>query len=92
MPALIAFGFQYWKYIAVVAALLAVFGWHKAQVSKAYRSGVEAERTAARIEAGKRIVEMEKSNAEFQKLPARDRCIAFMRDSGLPIDNCADGR
>lgn len=83
-----AFALKYWRGIAIAFAITAAFGWYKLQVRNAYQAGVEAERTAARIEAGKRIVEMEKSNAEFQKLPARDRCIAFMRDSGLPANNC----
>lgn len=83
-----AFALKYWRGIAIALAITAAFGWYKLQVRNAYKAGVEAERTAARIEAGKRIVEMEKSNAEFQKLPAVERCHAFMRDSGLSIDNC----
>jgi hypothetical protein len=78
-----------YAYGAIALALLALFGWHKWQVSAAFREGVASEQVKARIEAGKRIVEMEKHNAEFRKLPAVDRCRAFMRDSGLPERHCA---
>jgi len=74
--------------IGIIAGAAILFGWHKFAVYSAFRDGVASEQTKARIEAGKRIIEMEKNNAGFSKLPARDRCIAFMRDSGLSIDNC----
>lgn len=35
-----------------------------------------------------RMAELEKNNANFQKLSSRDRCLLFMRDSGLSADNC----
>lgn len=47
----------------------------------------EIEAKAAK-EAIERIQTMEKNNAAFKNLPARDRCIAFMRDSGLPESEC----
>lgn len=81
-----------WKIIAIVAALAALFGWHKWQVSAAYRDGVKSEQARARIEAGKRIAEMEKTDETFRKLPALDRCRLFMRDSGLPEHHCGDQR
>jgi len=35
-----------------------------------------------------RIKQLEKSNAEFNRLSDRDRCLVFMRDSGLPDGTC----
>lgn len=87
---ILGIGLKHWRLIAIAAAVLSVFTWHKWQVSSAYREGVKSEQTRARIEAGKRIVEMEKNDAEFRKLPARERCISFMRDSGLPERHCTD--
>lgn len=43
---------------------------------------------AATKDALARIQKMEKENATFKNLPAHDRCVAFMRDSGLPVGNC----
>ncbi|WP_027685046.1 hypothetical protein [Rhizobium leguminosarum] len=58
--------------------------------------GAGDERQAAQIRAGKealeRIQTLEKNNANFRNLSDRDRCLVFMRDSGLPEDNCADER
>lgn len=58
----------------------------------AYLYGKSAERADARLEAHeealKRIQSMEKNNADFLALPARDRCVQFMRDSGLPVSSC----
>jgi len=85
---MIALALTYWKPLAIVAAFLALFGWHKIEVAKSYRAGAAAEQAKARIEAGKRIVEMEQANEQFRKLPALDRCRLFMRDSGLPEHNC----
>ncbi len=57
-----------------------------------YLYAKSAARTELQAEAGKealnRISEMEKTNAGFKNLPASDRCIAFMRDSGLPESEC----
>lgn len=77
-----------WKLVALVGAVLAVFAYHRLAVRSAYNDGRKAEREIARIEAGKRIKEMEQSNEKFRSLSARDRCRAFMRDSGLPERHC----
>lgn len=84
----LAFGLRNWKPLVIGFALLAVFAWHRLEVSRSYRAGQAAEREAARIEAGKRIQEMEKTNEAFRNATALERCRIFMRDSGLSIDNC----
>lgn len=76
---------QAWALAGVLAAL-AIGAWRID--SAAYERGRGFERQAAIVAAGKRIVEMEKSNEAFRALPARDRCLAFMRDSGLPDTAC----
>ncbi|MBW3099201.1 hypothetical protein KY465_18115 [Pseudohoeflea sp. DP4N28-3] len=53
----------------------------------AERNRIEAKAARAALE---RIEEMEKNNAEFRNLPDRERCAAFMRDSGLPVSECDD--
>ncbi|AHJ10724.1 hypothetical protein P106B_41 [Rhizobium phage vB_RglS_P106B] len=57
-----------------------------------YLYGKSAGKTEAAAQAAKaalnRIQEMERHDAKFRTLPARDRCIIFMRDSGLPVSNC----
>lgn len=54
--------------------------------------GAHEARQAQQIKAAKealdRINSLEKNNANFRNLPARDRCLVFMRDSGLPEDSC----
>lgn len=54
--------------------------------------GASSERQAAQIraaaEALDRIQDLEKNNANFRNLPARERCLVFMRDSGLPESSC----
>ena len=82
------FALRYWKQGLIVAGIMIVLGYHYNAVRQARNEGREQERAAARIEAGKRIIEMERNNAEFSKLSARDRCLAFMRDSGLSADHC----
>jgi len=42
MPALIAFGFQYWRYIAFAAAVLAVWAWHSSKVRQARQAGYQS--------------------------------------------------
>jgi hypothetical protein len=84
----LAFILQYWKPLAIAAAFLALFGWHKLETRRAFKDGIASEQTKARIEAGKRITEMETNDEAFRKLPALERCRAFMRDSGLSIDHC----
>ncbi|WP_064686581.1 hypothetical protein [Rhizobium bangladeshense] len=54
--------------------------------------GAREERQALQIKAAKealdRINTLEKNNANFRNLPAFERCRVFMRDSGLPADEC----
>lgn len=54
--------------------------------------GERTERDQAAIETGKaaleRIQNLEKNNANFETLSDRDRCLLFMRDSGLPDSAC----
>ena len=84
----ITLAIKYWRIIAIVSALGAIWLWHKSETREAFRAGVASEQTKARIEASKRITEMETNDEAFRKLPALDRCRAFMRDSGLSIDHC----
>lgn len=68
---------------AVCIALGTVAGtWHGKSLGKA-----EAAAEAAKL-ALERVQELEKNNANFKNLSDRDRCLLFMRDSGLPEDNC----
>ncbi|QIG75020.1 hypothetical protein EVC14_022 [Rhizobium phage RHph_I3_18] len=48
----------------------------------------QAQQVKAAKEALERINTLEKNNANFRNLPARDRCLVFMRDSGLPAETC----
>ncbi|WP_434732892.1 hypothetical protein NL154_15060 [Rhizobium sp. YTUHZ044] len=54
--------------------------------------GAGEERQAQQVKAAKealdRINTLEKNNATFRNLPAFERCRVFMRDSGLPADEC----
>jgi hypothetical protein len=76
----------------IAVALLGLFVSHKLLIWSAHRdgfkAGVASEQTKARIEAAKRIVEMEKNDEAFRSLPARDKCLAIIRDSGLPEHHC----
>lgn len=60
--------------------------------SGSYWLGKREGRSQAQIEAAKealdRINQLEKNNASFRKLSDRDRCLAFMLDSGLPESSC----
>lgn len=76
---------QAWAMAGALAAL-AIGAWRID--SAAYERGRSFERQAAIVAADKRIVEMENTNEAFRALPARDRCLAFMRDSGLPDTAC----
>ena len=84
----IPFILRYWQQGLVLAAVCFVLGYHFYAVRTARNEGRELERAAARIEAGKRILEMEKRDEAFRNLPARERCLVFMRDSGLPASHC----
>lgn len=80
-----------WFWPAVLAAaVLAAFGWHKWQVAAAYSDGREAERAAAIVLAGKRLKDMEKNNAAFRSMSARDKCAELLRSSRLPVGNNCD--
>lgn len=71
--------------VAVAVILAGAYYW---QIRAAYNRGVQAERIAAERAATKRIENTRKNNEKFKKLSARDRCLAFMRDSGLPEHHC----
>nr|CAD6413100.1 hypothetical protein REQ54_01106 [Rhizobium sp. Q54] len=63
-------------------------------VGGAYAYGKSIGRQGAAVEAARnaldRIEDMEKNNADFLALSDRERCLVFMRDSGLPEDHCAE--
>jgi hypothetical protein len=68
---------------AVCLALGTAAGtWHGKGLGRA-----EAAAEAAKL-ALERVQELEKNNANFKNLSDRDRCLVFMRDSGLPENNC----
>jgi hypothetical protein len=48
----------------------------------------EAAKIGAARDALERIQNLEKNNANFRSLAPRDRCLVFMRDSGLPEQEC----
>jgi hypothetical protein len=69
-------------------AVLAFFVWlqfHDAKVRSRERAAIQSEQAAIAL---KRIKDLEKNNADFNKLSDRDRCLVFMRDSGLPDAGC----
>lgn len=74
------------SFFAGVALALIVFG------APIYLVGKRAERQEIRAEEARkaldRISQMETDNANFRKLSDRDRCLVFMRDSGLPDSAC----
>jgi len=82
------FGIVPWQAWALAGAVTIAGAWHWRATSAAYERGKADERQAAVIAAGKRIIEMEKANETFRNLPALERCRRFMRDSGLPDDEC----
>lgn len=51
------------------------------------RGRAAAEREAMRT-AIDRVEKLEKSNAKFNSGTAHDRCVIFMRDSGLSVKEC----
>jgi len=57
-----------------------------------YLAGRSVGKDAGRIEAAKqsvqRMQQLEKNNAEFNRLSDRDQCLVFMHDSGLPNSAC----
>lgn len=82
-----------WPWLAAGAVLgvflsagpVYLYGVHKGAVAE--RAAIEAQ---AAKDAFDRIQKMEKTNEEFRSLPAHERCLAFMRDSGLPDSACSD--
>lgn len=64
---------------AIVGAPAYLYGRHE------QREAIELEAARAALD---RIRNLEKNNADFKKLPSRDRCLFFMRDSGLPVSAC----
>lgn len=71
--------------IACLAVIIWAVGIHgPAQ----FEAGQDDVRKDAALEALDRIAEMEKNNANFKSLDARERCLVFMRDSGLPESGC----
>jgi hypothetical protein len=73
--------------IGAGAALGAVLAFYPAKLigRSEGRASIQAE---AAKEALERIGNLEKNNENFRKLSDRDRCLVFMRDSGLPDENC----
>lgn len=76
-----------WLKIAAAGLVCAI-----ALASGSYLLGKHDGRKETQIEAAKealdRINTLEKNNASFRKLSDRDRCLVFMRDSGLPESSC----
>ena len=71
--------------VVVLSPIVYLYGHHKGAVSE--RAAIEAQ--AAR-DAFERIQNLEKNNEAFRNMSDRDRCLAFMRDSGLPVSECDD--
>jgi hypothetical protein len=67
--------------LSVVAALL----WAESAIRDNERTRITAK---ANIEALRRVQNMEKAHEQFRTMPDRDRCLAIMRDSGLPASAC----
>ncbi|WP_421440511.1 hypothetical protein [Agrobacterium tumefaciens] len=57
-----------------------------------FHVGKREGKSVAQIEAAKAAIErintLEKNNASFRNMSDRHRCLAFMRDSGLPDSAC----
>ncbi|NSL22036.1 hypothetical protein [Agrobacterium tumefaciens] len=57
-----------------------------------FQIGKREGKYVAQIEAAKAAIErfntLEKNNASFRNMSDRHRCLAFMRDSGLPDSAC----
>ena len=78
-----------WVKLPVAALLGAALVFYPAKWYGATEERQQAQIRAA-AEALDRIQNLEKNNANFRNLPARERCLVFMRDSGLPEDNCPE--
>lgn len=61
-------------------------------VLPAYLAGKTAERaeieTTAALDALERVKTLDENNAKFKNGTDYDRCVIFMRDSRLPIEQC----
>ncbi len=68
-----------------IAAVLATIGIAYVQ---GRADGVKITEAQAGKRALERIGQLEKSNANFNRLDDRGRCLVFMRDSGLPDSAC----
>ncbi|MGY5793659.1 hypothetical protein ACXHXM_25955 len=81
------FGLLDWLKLGAGAALGASLAFYPAKLvgRSEGRASIQAE---AAKEALERIDNLEKNNASFRKLSDRDRCLVFMRDSGLPDSAC----
>jgi hypothetical protein len=73
--------------IGAGAALGALLAFYPAKLI-GRSEGRAAIQSEAAKEALQRIDNLEKNNASFRKLSDRDRCLVFMRDSGLPDSAC----
>lgn len=78
----------------VILAGVAFFIWlqfHDARLERKVETRVREKIVAEQAKlALERIEKLEKNNAEFLALPDRDRCLVFMRDSGLPESHCSE--
>jgi hypothetical protein len=79
--------------LPVIAALCFAIG-AAAMYYPARWLGATNERQVIAAQAAKealvRVQEMEKNNEAFRNGSDRDRCLVFMRDSGLPDSACTD--
>lgn len=76
-----------WALIAGGAALGGLLAFGPVLIYGKSLGKTEAAADAAR-EAVTRIQRMEKNDAKFKTLSARDRCLAIVRDSGLSDGEC----
>jgi hypothetical protein len=94
----VLFLLKYWRYIALVLAIIAVFTWHKLECSKAYDEGVKDERAAVekkteqlRVTMQAKIDEAEAKSAETitifkDRVKVVDREV--IRKEKVFIDSC----
>lgn len=67
---------------------VAFFIWlqiHDAKIRTREQQTIASQQAKIALE---RVHIMEKNNANFRNLSDRDRCLVFMRDSGLPVSSC----
>jgi hypothetical protein len=75
------------RIILGVLAFLIWLHFHDARLEARVRQEIVAEQAKLALQ---RIENLEKNNADFNSLPDRERCLVFMRDSGLPESNCSE--